>query len=170
MSGRVAVLASALVIGCRPAASADTSSAAPSTLAPLPPSRAVAGEPLDVTVPLQHGGVVTTSALRGKVVVLELVDADHVDPGGYLEYQRLQDERPDDLAIVLVSLDREGWSDATAPFVLGWDPQGALATRLRAASLPTVIVLDREGRVVHQYAGDRTRSQAGAITAARALR
>ncbi len=161
-------LVGGLVGACRPAGTTATLPASATPSGPLPPSRAVTGETLDVVVPLLHGGSVTTTALRGKVVVLELVDAEHVDAAGYVDYQRLQDERPDDVAVLLVSLDPEGWTDTTLPFVLGWDPQGALATRLRAARLPTVIVLDRDGRVVHQYGGERARSQEHALAAARA--
>jgi hypothetical protein len=38
-------------------------------------------------------------------------------------------------------------------FDLGWDPQGALAARLQAAALPTVVILDRRGRITFVQAG-----------------
>jgi hypothetical protein len=40
-------------------------------------------------------------------------------------------------------------------FDLGWDPQGALAARLQVAALPTVVVLDRGGRISFVQGGAR---------------
>ena len=61
----------------------------------------------------------------------------------------------DNLAVIVVAMDNERATLSPEPglrgpgFDLGWDPQGALAARLQAAALPTVVVLDREGRVAY---------------------
>jgi hypothetical protein len=156
------------LLGCHPAA--DTASTVPEAgpaPADLPPSKHAAGEQLDLRVPLAQGGMLDLAALRGKVVLLELVDAAHVDPQQYAAYREVWQRAGDALAIVIVSLDQDPATDDA--FVYGTDPQGALAARLHAARLPMVIVLDREGRVVQQYAGDRDANQPAALEAIRTL-
>jgi hypothetical protein len=113
--------------------------------------------------------VLALASLRGKVVILELNDAAHRDAAAELDYTALAERSQARLAIVMVALDRDGWPDDAPPYLLGWDPQGALAARLRAAALPTVIVLDTEGRIAHQYGGPRSGGHAEAIATARRL-
>jgi hypothetical protein len=124
---------------------------------PLPPTRAPAGEVLDAIIPLYSGGSLALADLRGRAVVLEITASYAPQwsrtPAVWLDLVA----RHPDLAIVTVALDVEqtalrAWETDPPPFVLGWDPQGALAARLQAARLPTVVVLDRGGRLVHQEA------------------
>jgi len=114
-------------------------------------------------VPLASGEVLPIAELRGKVVLLELSDAAHRDAKVLGDYARLAETHGEDLAVVVVSLDRDGWQSPVAPYVLGWDPEGALAARLQAAALPTVVVLDREGRIAHQHGGADANAHAEAV-------
>lgn len=134
--------------------------------APVRPDAPVghpAGERLDLTVPLLAGQGLPLASLRGRVVVLELSSAaSPAWPAAFAFYNDLLREHgADRLAVVLVALDRERELLSPEPdlrvhgFELGWDPQGAVAARLQAAALPTVLVLDRDGRLVHA-AGEPT--------------
>ncbi len=113
------------------------------------------GELLEATVPLVDGDGLPLARLRGRVVVLELTATWAPRwPETYPFYARLLHEHgPDRLAVVVVAMDSERAALSPEPgvrgpgFDLGWDPQGALAARLQAAALPTVVVLDRSGRV-----------------------
>ncbi len=136
---------------------------------PLPPSRHADGEVLDANIPLAHGGVLVLASLRGKVVILELCDAAHRDPAAEADYTALAESSNDALTVVMIALDPEGWADDAPPHTLGWDPQGALAAKLRAAALPTVLVIDAEGRIAHQYGGTRTTGHAETLASARRL-
>ncbi|MCA9717138.1 MAG: redoxin domain-containing protein [Myxococcales bacterium] len=134
--------------------------------APLPdptlaPTNREPGERIELMIPLIGGQSLPLSRLRGRVVVVELT-ATWVErwPETYAFYNRLIEEHgPEQLAVVLVALDNERSSLSPEPgtrgpgFELAWDPQGALAARLQAAALPTVIVLDREGVMVHAQGG-----------------
>lgn len=118
------------------------------------------GELLAVTVPLVDGDGLDLTSLRGRVVVLELTATwTRSWPETYPFYARLLREHgPDRLAVIVVAMDNERAALSPEPglrgpgFDLGWDPQGALAARLQAAALPTVVVLDREGRVAYVQA------------------
>lgn len=154
-----------LGIACRPAqVSTPAGSDVP---AALPPSRLVQGEIVEANVPLQQGGVVGLAELRGRLVVLELVDAAHRDAAIESDYAALASGGAESVAVVMVSLDADGWGVDVPPFVLGWDPQGALAARLRVASVPTVMLIDREGRVLTQYSGTREPGHRALMDAAR---
>jgi len=132
------------------------------------PSRHAAGEVVDANVPLPDGGVLGLAELRGKLVVLELVDSARRDPAVEADYACVLDEAPGRVEIVMVSLDAEGWAGDVPPFRLGWDPQGALAARLLVASVPTVMLLDRNGRVAAQYSGGRAPGHADLLSTLRA--
>ena len=127
----------------------------------LHPMNRETGELLEATVPLVDGDGLPLGDLRGRVVVLELT-ATWADrwPETFAFYSRLlQQHGPDRLAVVLVAMDNERAALSPEPgvrgqgFDLGWDPQGALAARLQVAALPTVVVLDRHGRVAFVQGG-----------------
>jgi cytochrome oxidase Cu insertion factor (SCO1/SenC/PrrC family) len=161
MTRRLALVLFAAV-ACKPAQ--DTATVQP--IAPGQPtsaSRHATGEQLDANVPLASGDVLALAALRGKVVLLELSDADHRNADVLADYTRLIATHGDAVAIVVVSLDAAGWDGTAATYELGWDPGGALAAKLHAAALPTVLVLDREGRVAYQYGGKKAGAHAEAI-------
>jgi len=156
----------ALLLACRPAATTppviiaeSTPDAPPDPL--LNPVNRETGDLLEATVPLVDGDGLPLGDLRGRVVVLELT-ATWADrwPETFAFYSRLlQQHGPDRLAVVLVAMDNERAALSPEPgvrgqgFDLGWDPQGALAARLQVAALPTVVVLDRHGRVAFVQGG-----------------
>jgi hypothetical protein len=161
---RTSALALALfaAAACKPAA--DTGTVEPTAPGrPETPSRHANGDQLDANVPLASGDVLALAGLRGKVVLLELSDVAHRKAEVLTDYTRLAEIHGEELAIVVVSLDRNGWDTSPAGYVLGWDPDGALAAKLHAAALPTVLVLDREGRVAYQYGGSEAGAHAHAI-------
>lgn len=127
----------------------------------LNPLNRATGELLDATIPLVDGDGLPLGDLRGRVVVLELTTTEEKRwPETFPFYARLlQQHGPDRLAVVVVALDHERAALSPEPgvrgrgFDLGWDPQGALAARLQVATLPTVVVLDRRGRVAFVQGG-----------------
>ena len=141
----------------------------PAPPAPLPdpvhaPIDRETGDVLEATVPLVDGDGLPLARLRGRVVVLELT-ATWAErwAEAYPFYTRLlQQHGPDQLAVVVVAMDSERATLSPEPgvrgrgFDLGWDPQGALAARLQAAALPTVVILDRQGRIAFVQAGAPT--------------
>jgi hypothetical protein len=169
MSARPGGLVVLALLGCRPAAHATTTKPDGGAPTALPTSRHAAGDVLDANVPLAHGGVLPLASLRGKVVILELGGAADRDATVEADYAALAESSGDRLAIVMVALDPGGWHDDAPPHTLGWDPQGALAAKLHAATLPTVIVLDAEGRIAHQYGGARTAGHAETMATAKRL-
>lgn len=140
------------LVACKPATQPDP--ARPDEpAAPTSASRHASGELVDANVPLASGEVLALASLRGKVVLLELSDASHRDAAVLADYARLVETHGENVAIVVVSLDAAGWETSAAAYQLGWDPAGALAAKLHAAKLPTVLVLDRDGRIAYQYGG-----------------
>lgn len=118
------------------------------------------GQVLELTVPLWGGGWQTLAELRGRPVLLELADAEWPErEAAQARYRALAERRGEAVTVVCVALDPEvgmlpaSWIDDPPPFVLGWDPQQALAARLRLRVLPTVVLLDGEGRIVAVHEG-----------------
>ncbi len=118
------------------------------------------GEPLELSVPVFGGGQLSLAELRGRAVLLEL--ADRGWPGrdaAHDRYRMLLAEHPQAISVVTVALDLQAaelpaaWTDDPPPFVLSWDPQGAVAARLQVVSLPTVVLLDPAGTVVSVHEG-----------------
>jgi len=157
---RVLVALAGLLLACQSQPVRPGPSVAPEPPSALPdpvhaPVNRQPGEELAVTVPLVDGDGLALASLRGRVVVLELTATwTRSWPETYPFYARLLREHgPDKLAVIVVALDSERAALSPEPgvrgpgFDLGWDPQGALAARLQAAALPTVVVLDREGRI-----------------------
>lgn len=165
---RVLVLPALALVACRPTHEEPVPPVVPPSQ-PLTPSNRKDGEVLDANVPLADGGVLALPSLRGKVVILELCDAAHRDAAAEADYTALAQSSGDALAVVMVALDRDGWHDDAPPHTLGWDPQGALAARLRAAKLPTVLVLDPQGRIAFQYGGARASGHADVLATAQRL-
>ena len=134
-----------------PATSSETD--APPTAAITP--EAERGDAVDVTVPLYRDGLVRTTDLRDKVVVLEVFSPDEADWGTeHLAWHTLQQDNPEAVVIVTVATASEdtnlvaSWDSEPPRYLVGWDPQGALALRLGVDVLPTVLVLDAQGRIV----------------------
>ncbi|MCB9714511.1 MAG: TlpA family protein disulfide reductase [Myxococcales bacterium] len=159
MRGRVVALAS-LLLACGPSGGAGTGG----TVAPGEASRGHStlvgrvGEVLELTLPLLGGGSLELSELRGHPVLLSLDDKGSPDRDRDQDRYRALVEADEDIMVVSVGLDSvvedlpAGWQDAP-PFVLGWDPQGAVAARLGLVALPTVVLLDPQGRIVSVHEG-----------------
>lgn len=126
------------------------------------------GPVIEANIPLLKGGMEPLSSLRGRVVLLEVSDS--TQERWVADQQRwaaLLDEFGDDeLAIVVVSADplseapQRYWDRTHPPFVLGWDPQGALALRLGIDTLPARFVLDSQGRTLGTFHAEPDRVEA----------
>lgn len=154
------LIVASLLLACQshPARPGPSVAPEPPTALPDPigaPVNRQPGELLAITVPLVDGDGLALASLHGRVVVLELTATwTRSWPETYPFYARLLREHgADRLAVIVVAMDNERAALSPEPglrgpgFDLGWDPQGALAARLQAAALPTVVVLDREGRI-----------------------
>ena len=70
-------------------------------------------------------------------------------------------KHPDDLVVVGINVDNEReaadkfLARYPAAFPLVFDPQGTVATRYALEGMPSAILLDREGRIVHRHVGFR---------------
>jgi hypothetical protein len=154
--GTVAVLA---MLACGPRGGEGSEGtrapgAAPSALAGR------VGQVLELSVPLVGGGQQGLGELRGKAVLLELADASEPDREAVQRrWRALVEQREDAVAVVCVAMDAEAaalpasWTEDPPPFVLGWDPQGAVAARLQLRVLPTVVLLDASGKIVGVHEG-----------------
>jgi hypothetical protein len=126
-------------------------------LEPETPTNRQPGEQLDAVIPLFDGGALALASLRGRVVLLELSASwERGWNEAHEHHASLANAYGERLAIVVVSADADGSvleSSLIGPFTLGWDPQGALAARLRVAGFPTFLVLDADGRIVAIHRG-----------------
>jgi len=112
------------------------------------------GVPIELDVPLISGESEALANLRGKVVVLMLSSSDRPGWSGFRSHfeTRLEQVGRERLVVVAVANDADPehlkaeWDRDPPPFLLGWDPDGALALRLGVAKLPAVFVLDPEGK------------------------
>jgi len=112
------------------------------------------GVPIELEVPLISGESEALADLRGKVVVLMLSSSDRPGWSGFRSHfeTRLGEVGRERLVVVAVANDADPehlkaeWDRDPPPFLLGWDPDGALALRLGVAKLPAVFVLDPEGK------------------------
>ncbi|HFE47326.1 MAG TPA: redoxin domain-containing protein [Nannocystis exedens] len=119
------------------------------------PTNRETGEVLALTIPRIGGDSLDLRDLRGKVVIIELSAT--WAPNWWMHYGFYNDllgkHGPDQLAIILVAMDSQREAISLEPelrrpgFELSWDPQGALAAQLQAAAVPTVLILDRAGRI-----------------------
>lgn len=143
---------------CGPRADAGGNTQAPGA-GPSALSRRV-GQVLELSVPLVGGGQQPLAELRGRPVLLELADAGvHERDAAQQRWRALVEGKGGTVAVVCVAMDADAnalpasWIDDPPPFVLGWDPQGAIAARLQARVLPTVVLLDASGKIVAVHEG-----------------
>lgn len=144
-------------LACAPVGASSTSTTAPTTDQGSAPreARQAPGELLEAVVPLVDGGTLDLATLRGTPVVLVLA-ATGGDTFAPIRagLEDLIARHPDRLTVVLVATDPDAdlvpraWPGGPQSVHVGWDPQGALAARLQVRTLPTLFVLDREGRVL----------------------
>lgn len=155
-------VAVALCLGCTPSSAPRAPEPAPDAGPPSATDEASAqasaapqdGVPIDLDVPLISGESESLANLRGKVVVLMLSSSERPGWSAFRAHfeARLQQVGRDRLVVVAVANDADAehlkaeWDRDPPPFLLGWDPDGALALRLGVATLPAVFVLDPQGK------------------------
>jgi hypothetical protein len=140
-------------VGCRPAA--ETPVVEPEAEAEaeaMAASNRARGDRLEATIPTADGELLEISAWQGRVVVVALSASwDGAGEDGLAFFAGLRptgtDEAPE---VVVVAVDPsapdlERWPEWVWP---GWDPQGAVAARLRVRGFPTTFVVGRDGRLV----------------------
>ena len=129
--------------------------------APKPATQG-AGEPLpDFRLASIAGGELGSTDFAGKVVVYDFW-ATWCGPC-HLQAEVLHDMYPDhrggDVEFVAISVGepeevvREFLAEKPYPYPVLVDPEDSMSTRLRILGLPTLIVADREGRVVFRSTG-----------------
>jgi cytochrome c biogenesis protein CcmG/thiol:disulfide interchange protein DsbE len=107
------------------------------------------------------GRPVTLSAYRGKVVLLTFWTVScgqcQAEAAWFAEFQRVYRDR--DLEVIGVSLDRDGWA-SVRPYVerQSLDYRVVIGDRDVAqltvgSSIPTTLILDREGRIAVRHVG-----------------
>lgn len=157
-----------LLIGCAPRVTPSPPAPTPAESPPSAVDEASAqasaapteNAPIELDVPLVSGDAEPLTGLRGKVVVLLLSSTDRA---GWAEFRahyeaRLREIGRARLVVITVANDPDAetlqreWDRDPPPFLLGWDPAGALALRLGVAALPAVFVLDPEGKPVGNLA------------------
>ncbi len=140
-----------------PAAPQPTRAAAVTDAASAEASAAPrADAPLELDVPLISGDAEPLASLRGTAVVMLLASTDQPGWTGFRRHYeaRLGGLERGRLTVVTVANDADArvlqteWDRDPPPFLLGWDPDGAMALRLGVARLPAAFVLDPQGRVV----------------------
>jgi len=73
----------------------------------------------------------------------------------------LAKKHPDDLVVIGVNVDNERAAGMKflekypASFPLVFDPQGKIAADYKLEGMPSAVILDREGKVVHRHVGFR---------------
>lgn len=153
------VVTAVLAAGCQlgagttsPERTDEVAAEEPSPLEPDTPINKEEGERLEVAIPLYGGGILPLSELRGRVVVIEISSSSEPTWTSSLQFfEGLHERFGEAIAVVVIVNDEEG--DALETVAVGrshwsWDPQGALAARLRVAGFPTLLVVDGEGRLV----------------------
>lgn len=114
----------------------------------------VEGQPLSARIPGLDGSSLDLGQLAGRIVVVAFVDPTTPALAEHLT-QHYDAAQPSGAVLVLVAMEGmtplefsglEAWLGRTDVFV-GWDPQGALAIKLRIKNLPFTLVLARDGRV-----------------------
>ena len=121
---------------------------------------AVGSPPPDFTLmSMDHGRPVSLSDLAGKPAIINFW-ATWCRPcvRELPIIQTLNDRRGDQYSVVTITSEP---ASVVKPFLRGreifipvlYDPGGQVATAYRATSIPTTVILDREGKVVHDFSG-----------------
>lgn len=150
-------LALLMLVGCPqqptqpPPEPEDEAPAEDNPVIPSEPANKAAGEVLEATIPLVGGESLELASLRGRPVLLEISaswEPSWAEAHGF--YAELAGEF-DGLAVIVVSADPEDGGESLLELPEGmhaaWDPAGALAAKFEVATLPTMFVIDGEGRI-----------------------
>jgi len=126
------------------------------------PSPLVGGQAPEFSLPLFDGGTLATSALRGRVVVINFW-ASWCFPACYEEAPHLQRiwDRYRDRGVVVVGVNiqdqdrpaREFLARFGQTFPNGMDPTGKISIDYGVYGVPETFFVDRKGRIVSKYAG-----------------
>ena len=123
-----------------------------------PAARERPGDELTATIPLADGTTLELESLRGRPVVLALAPPVGEDALALAKLvTKAAAPHGAEPVVVLVASGEPTVFDSLAESdgggrVFAYDPQGALATRLQVRGLPTIFVLDRNGRLVDAWA------------------
>ncbi|MBX2812475.1 MAG: TlpA family protein disulfide reductase [Myxococcales bacterium] len=125
------------------------------------PSRLEVGQPLAFELPGIHGQSVRLSDYRGSVVLVDIwatwcVPCEESFPF----YKKLYHSRREQgFEIIAVSVDErlddvKKWVVGRAlPFVVAHDPESTLPERIGLRTMPSAVLVDRQGNVVALHAG-----------------
>jgi len=126
------------------------------------PSPLVGGQAPEFSLPLFDGGALHTTALRGKVVVVNFW-ASWCFPACYEEAPHLQRiwDRYRDRGVVVVGVNIQDQDRPARDFVArfeqtfpnGVDRLGKISIDYGVYGVPETFLIDRKGRIVHKYAG-----------------
>ena len=145
----------------RPLLSALVLAAALSACAAQRPAPTNVPETLELSLPALDGAPVTLASLRGRVVLVDIwatwcVPCKDSFPF-YAELVRRY--QGDGFAVVAVSVDAEDEevaafvADNDMPFTVLRDPQGTLPERLGLQTMPSAVLVGRDGKVAYVHAG-----------------
>lgn len=125
------------------------------------PTELTRGEPFMLRLPRVGGDELDLRELRGKVVLVD-VWATWCAPcaKSFPFYARLHEELSDQgFEVVAVSVDEreqdvaEWMSSNALPFIVVHDPEGTVPERIGLRTMPTAVLVDREGNVTDVHAG-----------------
>lgn len=131
-------------------------STTPRTGAKAPPVATV-----DFTLPKPSGETVTLSALKGRVVLVDMW-ATWCDPckESFPFYSRLQDEYGEQgFRVLAVSVDTERAAVAEfleanpVSFTVLHDPEGTVPQKMAIETMPTAFLVGKDGKVAYMHAG-----------------
>ncbi len=136
-----------------------------------PAARERPGDVVTATIPLADGTTLELESLRGRPVVLALAPPAGEDARALatLVSEAAGGHGGEPVVVLVASGDPTAFDalaeDGDGARVIAYDPQGALATRLQVRALPTVFVVDRQGRLVDAWARDITPAEVSAAVA-----
>ena len=135
-----------------PAPPVESASEPAAVVEPETASNKEAGELVEVSLPVLGTEPLSTTELRGRPLLLVVTAS--FEPG-FERVDPLLRELQGQAQVVLVLVDpdpgaAEGLQASAPGYRVAWDPQGAVAAQLRAATFPTVLLVDAEGHLEWQ--------------------